>query len=329
MIPLNLASQKTPMPDFQTLTFNNVCELSTQSKDNDYPEMNHYRLVKKEVGILETKELHHEIATVIEYKSDIAENLRIQYNEVQMLSHVNICFTMAGHVGIHFPESKFKTTLSDFQHHHIFAPEPRYDLLVNKCVKGYHLAIDREYYAGLLCEKDRMTGKLKDDLYQKRMTWSGSRTVNTTMRQSLSDIFLNPLQGKLRSMFIEAKILELIALQLDHASSQDSPAKRLDADLFHDIKKFLELRFKEDLSLKGIARTFGLNEFKLKKGFKTQFQTTVFDYVHDLRMIHANALLRDDKMFVNEVSSIVGYKNPNHFSTAFKRRFGISPSSIK
>jgi AraC-like DNA-binding protein len=161
------------------------------------------------------------------------------------------------------------------------------------------------------------------------MTWSGNHAVTTSMCQSLSDIFSTPLQGKLRSMFVEGKVLELIALQLGQSTAPEKITKRSDVDVFHDIKKFLDQHFKDDLSLKGIARTFGLNEFKLKKGFKTQFQTTIFEYIHDLRMIHANHLLRDDKMFVNEVSSIIGYKNPNHFSTAFKRRFGISPSAIK
>jgi AraC family transcriptional regulator, transcriptional activator of the genes for pyochelin and ferripyochelin receptors len=317
------------MSQFKTLNFNNVCELSTHVKDGDDPALDQYRIVKKAAGVLETRELKHDMATVIEYWADGSDNFRIQYDDARMLNHVNICFTMEGHVGIQFPESKFKTSLADFQHHHIFAPDPRYDLLVSKHVKGFHLAIDRAYYAGLLCEQDNRTRKLKDDLHHQRMTWSGSRSVTAAMHQSLSDIFNNPLSGKLKSVFVEAKILELIALQLDHSTDHTRATKRSDVDLFHDIKKFLEQHFKDDLSLRGIARTFGLNEFKLKSGFKLQFRTTIFDYIHDLRMIHANVLLRDDKMFVNEVSAIVGYKNPNHFSTAFKRRFGVSPSSIK
>ncbi|RAW00692.1 helix-turn-helix transcriptional regulator [Pseudochryseolinea flava] len=317
------------MPPYKTLSMDNLMELSTVIKHNDDPDYNEYRMVKKELGALETRELKHEIGTILQYKSVVDDNLRIEYNEEQMVENINICFTMQGQVALHFPKYNFQTALADFQHHHIYAPEPRYDLLVNRNVHGFHFTIKRDYYAELLCDLDRTTGKLKESLYRQQMTWSGSHSVNASMRQSLDDIFSTPLQGKLKSMFIEGKVLELIALQLGQSTAIVKSTKRSDADVFHDIKKYLDIHFTDDLSLRGIARTFGLNEFKLKKGFKMQFETTIFDYIHDLRMIHANHLLRDNKMFVNEVSSIVGYKNPNHFSTAFKRRFGISPSSIK
>ncbi|NML68572.1 helix-turn-helix transcriptional regulator [Chryseobacterium sp. RP-3-3] len=34
-------------------------------------------------------------------------------------------------------------------------------------------------------------------------------------------------------------------------------------------------------------------------------------------------------MDISEVSDVVGYKNPRHFSTAFKKKFGIVPSPLK
>jgi AraC-like DNA-binding protein len=46
-------------------------------------------------------------------------------------------------------------------------------------------------------------------------------------------------------------------------------------------------------------------------------------------MEHAFRLLRDDGLLVTEVSRNVGYKNPNHFSTAFKKKFGINPSVFR
>jgi transcriptional regulator GlxA family with amidase domain len=43
-------------------------------------------------------------------------------------------------------------------------------------------------------------------------------------------------------------------------------------------------------------------------------------------MTHARHVLADQKMYVHAVAGIVGYKNANHFSTAFRRTFGISPT---
>ena len=45
-------------------------------------------------------------------------------------------------------------------------------------------------------------------------------------------------------------------------------------------------------------------------------------------MKHAYSLLLND-MQVTEVARVLGYKNPNHFSAAFKREFGVVPTGVK
>lgn len=46
-------------------------------------------------------------------------------------------------------------------------------------------------------------------------------------------------------------------------------------------------------------------------------------------MRKARFLLEEERRSVFEVAQIVGYKNPQHFSTAFKRFFGLSPGQLK
>ncbi|HYG18019.1 MAG TPA: AraC family transcriptional regulator, partial [Ohtaekwangia sp.] len=228
-------------------------------------------------------------------------------------------------------QSNFSTHLDSQQHHSIYAPEPNYELLVRKNIHGFHLAIDRDYYAGLLCEYDPRTARIKEKLLNREQIWQGIGIVDAGMKQALLEIFNNPMSGKLRSLLIEAKVLELVVLQLDQLSTHRTPLaiRRGDADVFYEVRQFLEQHYREQLSLRGISKTFGINEFKLKKGFKELFKTTIFEYVHDLKMGHARELLLDGKMYVNEVSHHIGYKNANHFSTAFKRKFGMSPSGLR
>jgi AraC family transcriptional activator of pyochelin receptor len=45
--------------------------------------------------------------------------------------------------------------------------------------------------------------------------------------------------------------------------------------------------------------------------------------------MHARMLLLEEKMLVSEVAGTIGYKNANHFSTAFKRKFGITPKALR
>ncbi len=92
------------------------------------------------------------------------------------------------------------------------------------------------------------------------------------------------------------------------------------------VKQFIEQHFLEGLTLTMLCREAALNEFKLKKGFKQLFGTSAIQYVRHLRMKYAQALLRDSATCIEEVSSRVGYRYPNHFSTAYKKHFGMVPS---
>jgi AraC-like DNA-binding protein len=202
--------------------------------------------------------------------------------------------------------------------------------VVEKSVRVIHIEIDKEYYAGLLSEDESWMESLKTRLADKQQVWSGTGHVNQAMNSALYELRNNPLQGRLRELFIEAKMIELVALQLSSLRNVETPCPtQKDRDVFHDLRCYLDTHFNDDLSLRSLSRTFGINEFKLKKGFRTFFDTTIFDYIHEQKMLHARRLLLDDRLLVNEVSAKVGYKNPNHFSTAFKRRFGIVPTALK
>jgi len=72
-----------------------------------------------------------------------------------------------------------------------------------------------------------------------------------------------------------------------------------------------------------------LNEYKLKKGFKELFGTTVFGYIHQIRMDLAKRLLLGTSKTAKEIAYETGYGSPQHFSKAFKEQFGIPPNSIR
>lgn len=46
-------------------------------------------------------------------------------------------------------------------------------------------------------------------------------------------------------------------------------------------------------------------------------------------MERSKMLIKEQNLNINKVSEMVGYKNPGHFSTAFKRYFGFAPSQLR
>ena len=73
----------------------------------------------------------------------------------------------------------------------------------------------------------------------------------------------------------------------------------------------------------------GMCDYNLKRGFKEVFNTTVFGYLRDRRLERAQQLLLEPWMSVAEAARTVGYDSHASFTTAFKRKYGISPKAYQ
>lgn len=83
------------------------------------------------------------------------------------------------------------------------------------------------------------------------------------------------------------------------------------------------------ISLKYLALHVGTNEFKLKYGFKSIYNTTIFRFQAEKRLQKAELLIKNTEISLKEISTITGFKSYPHFSKSFKKRFGITPSLLK
>ena len=141
------------------------------------------------------------------------------------------------------------------------------------------------------------------------------------------------LTGNLKRLLIEAKINELFINLIEQAEyipkAKLFTLKNNDKNNLYALKEFLDKNVFKDFTLRELSKKAGLNEFKLKKGFKELFGTTVFGYINDIRMEHAKYLILEGGQDVSEVSDFLGYSLPHHFAKAFKRKFGYQPSKLK
>lgn len=156
--------------------------------------------------------------------------------------------------------------------------------------------------------------------------------ITPAMMHLIKGILDCPKKGLFKRMYLEAKVIELLLLQLEQFSTHDCKdfcsLKKVDIDRMHHAKEIILKQLYNPCSLIDLARQIGTNEFTLKKGFKEVFGTTVFGMVSDIRMEEAKALLISGEKNVTEISELIGYKHPAHFNTAFKKKFGITPGKF-
>ena len=155
------------------------------------------------------------------------------------------------------------------------------------------------------------------------------KTVTPEMEVLFQSIINSKYAGRANRLFIESKIFELIIYYIDQ---QHKPAsfliKKDDVDKILSAKKLVEFDLQKPHSLVELARKVGINDYKLKKGFKEITGYTVFGYLYKIRMEQAYHFLAQEKKSVSEVSYLVGYKNPQHFIYAFKKLYKILPGSL-
>lgn len=155
--------------------------------------------------------------------------------------------------------------------------------------------------------------------------------ITPAMQTVLWQTLKCPYQGLTQKLYLEAKSLELIALFIE-AMKEDDTAKcslnRGDIERIHHAQHILRNNLQNPPTLVSLARQVGLNDRKLKEGFRQVFNTTVFGYLTQQRMEEARQLLAQQRS-VAAVAATVGYASPTAFSGAFRRKFGVTPKAYQ
>ncbi|MCP4114759.1 MAG: helix-turn-helix transcriptional regulator [Desulfobacteraceae bacterium] len=152
------------------------------------------------------------------------------------------------------------------------------------------------------------------------------------IQMTIHQILNCPYQGALRQMYLESKAIELITHQLAQLASENKDSKKIrlnsgDIERIHEARNILIKNMEKPPSLTELSRQVGLNDKKLKYGFKQVFNTTAFGYLRTHRLELGRQFLTDGKMNISEVSYKVGYSERTHFTRAFTKHFGCSPQS--
>ena len=82
-------------------------------------------------------------------------------------------------------------------------------------------------------------------------------------------------------------------------------------------------------ALPELAARVGTHEKRLTRAFREQTGRTVYEFVREMRLVEAQRLLLNSALNMEEVAHAVGFSGAANFSTAFRERFGLTPSSYR
>lgn len=159
--------------------------------------------------------------------------------------------------------------------------------------------------------------------------------ITPRMMQVIDEVRDCHFTGGLKKLFLQSKAIELLALQCEQFEMQDGGGSRKpvfgrsDEEKVRYARDLLLVNSQEPLSLGELSRRAGLNEFKLKSGFRKVFNNTVFGYLSEHRLSEAQRLIRTGGRSFTEIADDLGYSSLQHFSNAFRKKYGCSPRDFQ
>lgn len=159
------------------------------------------------------------------------------------------------------------------------------------------------------------------------------RTLSPALECIAYQVLNCPFVGTARRLFMEGKALEILAHEL-HGPAETSAGVRIrysqeDVERLEQARTILQQEYSAPPTILALSRRIGLNDYKLKRGFRELYDITIFGYIRELRMEKARALLESGNLNVTEVALTTGYSCLGHFAAAFKKRFGVLPNQYR
>lgn len=248
---------------------------------------------------------------------------------------ISLSFNISGHTLIRQEGALYEV---QGQVHNIIYANGYMNTFENKSLDAENLSIEfsRAAFLELTAGSNDTMKRFADRLLEGGPVVMGLQSLptNAAIQKVLQEIIHCSFTGHLKKLFLLSKSIELLVLQANawHQAFQYQERqqyRRDDVERIHYAREYLINNMEMPPSLSELSRIVGMNEFKLKKKFKEEFNTTVFGYLADYRLGVAKSFLEDGNKAVGEIAYELGYSSPQHFSAAFRKKYGVAPSELK
>lgn len=165
-----------------------------------------------------------------------------------------------------------------------------------------------------------------------------SKTEHTDRIQGLdkgADAYLTkPFVVEELSTLIASLIANRMLLKGKYSGAQDQEDKVKAVEVKSNDEILMERVMKvvnghldnPELNVEMLAEQVGLSRVQLHRRMKELTGIPASEFIRNIRLKQAAVLLKDKKMNISQVAYAVGFTNHTHFSTAFKKFYGVSPT---
>lgn len=136
-------------------------------------------------------------------------------------------------------------------------------------------------------------------------------------------------EHKPSTLWLQGQSLVMLSLVLDEHHEDARRVNPMERQKLLRAKELLLADLTQAPGVAELARESGLSVLKIKRGFRVLFNNSVYGLFQAERMQEARRRLANGDTSVMTVAADLGYANASHFSAAFQKQFGVTPSTFK
>ncbi len=169
----------------------------------------------------------------------------------------------------------------------------------------------------------------KDAVSKKQFFYQGNYSIKAADLMDKIDTL--EYSGFLRSLFLEGKAFQMMAIQIAQYQDDENGDKlpqilrKSDIEKVDYVTKRIQGDLGSNLSVEALAKEAGTNVNKLQEGFKYIYKLTVNKYMQHKKLEAAKEMLMNSEKNISEIVVAIGLNNRSYFSKIFKEKYGVNP----
>ena len=126
--------------------------------------------------------------------------------------------------------------------------------------------------------------------------------------------------------------MEILIIRLMRSTGLSVPAEPQNAVGNHQcaaVRRYIDLHFKESLTLDQLAQEAHMNKYYLSHAFKREFGISPITYMISRRLEESKYLLAETDLSMSQIAQLLGFSSLSYFSQVFHRTQGIAPMEYR
>lgn len=95
------------------------------------------------------------------------------------------------------------------------------------------------------------------------------------------------------------------------------------------VRRYIDLHFKESLTLEQLAQEAHMNKYYLSHAFKHTYGVSPINYMISRRIEESKYLLAETDLSMSQISQLLGFSSLSYFSQVFRRTQTVSPREYR